>query len=374
MLEFIDGAEAIVRGALSAKCDFFAGYPITPATPILLRMLQELPKVGGVGIQGEDEIGSIGMCLGAAMTGAKAMTATSGPGISLYSENIGLAIMGEVPLVIVDVMRLGPATGGATTVAQSDVQFLQWVTSGGFPMIALCPSNVVECYTLTQRAFDLAETLRVPVYVATDKEMVSARQTVNVDALMPCPARDRRQVGTADSFVPYAIDGSNDIPAFAPIGGEHLTRFTASMHDERGILTKEPAKVNRTGRHLFDKIETRRSVLEMVHADLQPAAETLVISYGITALSAVEACQSARASGKRVSMLTVQSLWPVPEQSLRNALEDIQTVLVAELNLGQYRREIERVAGTLHPTPQVVGIHRIDGELISPEEIAERIP
>ena len=115
MREFMDGAEAITRGALAAGCNFFAGYPITPATPILLRMLRELPKVGGVGIQGEDEIASLGMCIGAAMTGAKAMTATSGPGLSLYSENIGLAIMGEVPLVIVDVMRLGPATGGATT-------------------------------------------------------------------------------------------------------------------------------------------------------------------------------------------------------------------------------------------------------------------
>ena len=128
MREFIDGAEAIARGALDAGCNFFAGYPITPASPILLHMLRELPKVGGVGIQGEDEIASISMCIGAAMAGSKAMTATSGPGISLYSENIGMAIMGEVPLVIVDVQRLGPATGGATSVAQGDVQFIRWVT------------------------------------------------------------------------------------------------------------------------------------------------------------------------------------------------------------------------------------------------------
>src|SRR5512135_11470 len=181
MREFIDGAEAITRGALAAGCNFFAGYPITPATPILLRMLRELPKVGGVGIQGEDEISSIGMCMGAAMTGAKAMTATSGPGLSLYSENIGLAIMGQVPLVIVDVMRLGPATGGATTVSQGDVQFLRWGTSGGFPVIALCPSSLADCFTLTQRAFNLAERFRTPVFLATDKEMVSAQQTVETD-------------------------------------------------------------------------------------------------------------------------------------------------------------------------------------------------
>ena len=175
MKEFIDGAEAITRGALAAGCNFFAGYPITPATPILLRMLHELPKVNGVGIQGEDEIASIGMCIGAAMTGMKAMTATSGPGISLYSENIGMAIMGEVPLVIVDVMRLGPATGGATTVSQGDVQFLRWDTSGGFPVIALCPSNLTECFTLTMHAFNLAERFRASVFIATDKEMMSAQ-------------------------------------------------------------------------------------------------------------------------------------------------------------------------------------------------------
>ena len=129
--EFSDGATAIVRGALAAGCDFFAGYPITPASPILMMMLRDLPARGGIGMQGEDEIASIGMCIGAAMTGARAMTATAGPGISLYSENIGLAVMGEVPLVIVDVQRLGPSTGAATTTAQGDVQFVRWGTAGG---------------------------------------------------------------------------------------------------------------------------------------------------------------------------------------------------------------------------------------------------
>ena len=203
MREFIDGAEALARGALDAGCNFFAGYPITPTTPIMLRMLRELPKVGGVGVQGEDEIASIGMCIGAAMTGAKTLTATSGPGISLYSENIGLAIMGEVPLVIVDVMRLGPATGGATTVSQGDVQFLRWVTSGGFPIIALCPSGLADCYTLTQHAFNLAEKFRTPVFIATDKEMMSAQQSIDtatfekikpINRVYASSAEDRKSV------------------------------------------------------------------------------------------------------------------------------------------------------------------------------------
>ncbi len=180
MREFIDGATAIARGALDAGCNFFAGYPISPATPLLLQMVRELPKVGGVAIQAEDEIASISMCIGAAMTGARTLTATSGPGISLYSENIGLAIMGEVPLVIVDAQRLGPATGGATTPGQGDVQFVRWSTSGGYPIIALAPSSVAECYSLTRRAFDLAERFRVPVFLMTDKEMFLSMSTEEI--------------------------------------------------------------------------------------------------------------------------------------------------------------------------------------------------
>ncbi|MEC8941706.1 MAG: pyruvate flavodoxin/ferredoxin oxidoreductase, partial [Verrucomicrobiota bacterium] len=179
--EFTDGSTAIVRAAIAAGCDFFAGYPITPASPILTMMMKEMPKIGGIAIQGEDEIASIGMCIGATMTGARAMTATSGPGISLCSENIGLAIMGEVPLVIVDVQRLGPGTGGATTVGQGDVQFLRWGTAGGYPVIVLAPSSVHECYGMTSRAFDLAERFRCPVFLLTDKELDLTANTVAAD-------------------------------------------------------------------------------------------------------------------------------------------------------------------------------------------------
>ncbi|MCL5950213.1 MAG: pyruvate flavodoxin/ferredoxin oxidoreductase [Chloroflexi bacterium] len=373
MREFMDGAEAIVRGALAAGCNFFAGYPITPSTPILLQMLRELPKVGGVGIQGEDEIASIGMCIGAAMSGAKAMTATSGPGISLYSENIGLAIMGEVPLVIVDAMRLGPATGGATTVSQGDVQFLRWGTSGGFPIIALCPTNVAECYTLTQQAFNLAERFRTPVFIATDKEMVNAQQTVDTDAFQPLPAVNRALAPQDAEYVPYRVQNLSDTPAFAPVGGDHLVRFTTSMHDERGMLTKKPASVDKKGRHLNEKIEAHRAELEFVKWEVAPGATTLLVGYGITARSLIEAAQLARAAGKKVSTLIIYSLWPVPERALRLALQGITRVIVPELNLGQYRREVERAALACDPRPEVIGVNRIDGELITPEEIVEQI-
>ena len=203
MRELMNGAQAIVRGAIDAGCNFFAGYPITPATDILLYMIRELPKVGGIAIQAEDEIASMGFCIGAAMTGKRVMTATSGPGISLYSENIGLAIMGEVPMVIVDVQRMGPATGGATTVAQGDVQFLRWGTSGGYPVIVLSPTNVQECYSLTCRAFDLSERFRIPVFLATDKETALTLMTVETDKFERGMVRERKTASNEEIFIPY---------------------------------------------------------------------------------------------------------------------------------------------------------------------------
>lgn len=370
MREFVDGNTVIARGALAAGCRFFAGYPITPASSILLHMLRELPKVGGVGIQAEDEIAAIGFCIGASMTGLKTMTATSGPGISLYSENIGLAIMGEVPLVIVDVMRLGPATGGATTVAQGDVQFIQWGTSGGYPIIALCPTNVPECYEFTIRAFNLAERFRTPVFLVTDKEIGMTMTTVDLDDYPTgFPVEDRVQAPPDGKFVPYAFPKPEHVPLFARVGGPHLVRFTTSTHNEHGFLVKDPVKVGRLNEHLAAKIDAHRDELEFVATDMQVGAETLLISYGITAQSMLEAVKMSRAQGRRVSALTVYSLWPVPEQAIRRAMTGHRRVVVAELNHGQYRREIERLGGV---DVEVLGVHRVDGELITPDQILEK--
>lgn len=394
MREFIDGATAIARGAMDAGCTFFAGYPISPATPILLHMIRELPKAGGVAIQAEDEIASISMCIAAAMTGARVFTATSGPGISLYSENIGLAIMGEVPLVIADVQRMGPATGGATTPAQGDVQFVRWGMSGGYPIIALAPGTVPECYSLTRRAFDLAERFRCPVFLLTDKELFQALTTVDVDAYEHPPVRERivappAVAGTPglraeETFVPYRIASPDAVPAFAPIGGPHIVRFTGSTHDEHGFLTKDSARVGRLNEHLRKKVEDHVAELEFTRPDLQPDASTLLISYGVTALAMAEAVQAARLDGRAVSALAVQSLWPAPENALLSAVwpeqgkSGIRRVIVAELNHGDFHREVERVVyghaarrGRL--APEIVGVHRVDGELITPGQLLAEI-
>ena len=369
MRELINGAQAIVRGAIDSGCNFFAGYPITPATDILLYMIRELPKVGGIAIQAEDEIASMGFCIGAAMTGKRVMTATSGPGISLYSENIGLAIMGEVPMVIVDVQRMGPATGGATTVAQGDIQFLRWGTSGGYPVIVLSPTNIKECYSLTCKAFDLSERFRLPVFVATDKETVLTMTTLEVDSYERVAVRERISAASGSKFIPYAATTPDGVPVFSPVGGEHIMRFTTSTHDEKGQLTKNPDTVRKLNERLAAKVEDHTDEISLVKADMQAEGTTLIISYGVTSRAVEEAVETGRKKGGLVSSLTIYSLWPVPGKIIRESMKGVRNVIVPELNLGQYRLEVERLAPD---GVQVVGINRVDGELISPEEILEQ--
>lgn len=366
MREYIDGATAIVRGAIDAGCTFFAGYPITPASGILMAMMRELPRTGGVAIQGEDEIASIGMCIGATLGGARAMTATSGPGISLYSENIGLAVMGEVPLVVVDVQRLGPATGGATTVGQGDVQFVRWGTSGGYPIIALAPCDAVDAYRLTVQAFDLAERFRTPVFVVTDKDVAMTPVTVDPADLVAHRPRDRV---TATQGAPYRFSPAADTPPLHEFGHGATVRFTGSTHDEGAYITKDPATIAALNRHLVAKIEAHRDELEIVEADLQEGARSLVVVYGVTAGAARVAVAARRAAGDAVSLLVLKSLWPVPETAIAKSMVGVERIVVPELNPGLYTREIERLAAGR----EVVGVHRIDGSLIEPGEIEETL-
>lgn len=366
MRDFIDGSTAIVRAALDAGCTFFAGYPITPASGILMQMMRELPKAGGIAVQGEDEIASIGMCIGATLAGARAMTATSGPGMSLYSENIGLAIIGEVPLVIIDVQRLGPATGGATTVGQGDVQFVRWGTSGGYPIIALAPSTVAEAYRLTAEAFDLAERFRCPVFVLTDKELAMSLTTVDPDALtLPEP----RHRPTATDGAPYRYQPADAVFPLHEYGRGSTVRFTGSTHDEEALITKHSPTIGALNRHLVAKIEEHRDEIERVDLDAGPGATTLVVGYGITGGAVRAAVARARGAGQSLSGMVIHSLWPVPETALGKAFADVGRIVVPELNPGLYRREIERVAGGR----EVIGVERIDGDLITPEEILEAV-
>ncbi|MBI2974261.1 MAG: pyruvate flavodoxin/ferredoxin oxidoreductase [Deltaproteobacteria bacterium] len=370
MLEFTTGAEIIARAAVDAGCDFFAGYPITPASGILSAMMKMLPASGGIAIQGEDELASIGYCLGASSAGRKVMTATSGPGISLYSENIGFAQMAELPIVIVNVQRMGPATGGATTNAEGDVEFVRWVTSGGYPFIAFCPTNLEESYRLTCEAFNWAERLRTPVFLLTCKDLVMNMDTADVNGYKR-PSVIARSPFVADdeaiSFKPYAYSALSDVPPFAPIGGDILTRINTSVHDQNGMLTKKPEVCDKALRHLNEKIMAHAGELEYVSTDLEKGADTVIVAYGAAARTARETIAMARSSGKKMSLVIVHSLWPVPEAALKKAVGAHKKIIVPEHNLGQYVLEIKR----LFPDKDVKSVTKIDGTLITPEEVTE---
>jgi len=372
MIEFLEGNDAVVRAAVDAGCRFFAGYPITPATSILTGLARELPRVGGVAVQAEDELASIGMCIGAAMAGLKVMTATSGPGMSLYSENIGLAIMGETPIVIVDVQRQGPATGSATQGADGDIQFLRWGTSGGLPLFVLSPENVKECYVLTIEAFNLAERFRTPVILASQKEIGLLRERIDLEEVRrEAPPLVSRSLAPDDqSFVPHGFQRPADVPLFSPLGGPHVVRYTTSMHDQAGFLTKDPHIIAEMMEHLQRKIIDYAPPLARYEFDLQEGADTLIVAYGVTARSAREAAALARKAGRRVSLLVLKTLYPVPEHAIEEALGTLSAdgrVLVPEMNLGQYVEEVRKLAAPL----AVVPVSKMNTDLVTPAEILE---
>ena len=370
MNEFLTGNQAIVRGALRAGCNFFAGYPITPASSICSDMIQALSERGAPGVQTEDEIAAIGQCIGAAMAGAKAMTASSGPGLSLYSENIGLAQMGEVPLVIVDCQRMGPATGGATTTGDGDIVFARHVTAGGFPLPVLAATDAGSAFRLTYEAFNIAERLRTPVIVLASKDISLTRQTVDFNAVKLSPLVARRSAAADAPFIPYAIEEPVDVPAFAPIGGRQRVRFTGSIHDENGVLTIDRAKIARKLTHLREKITRQAESLEYVDVDLDLKAETLIVSYGAADGAVREAVATLRAAGTRVSHLTIYSLWPVPHRVLRRAMTPrIRRVIVPELNIGLYGDVLRGFVGEAAIEP----ILCFDGRLLPPQRIVEHV-
>jgi 2-oxoglutarate ferredoxin oxidoreductase subunit alpha len=368
-LALMEGNEAIARGAVAAGCRFFAGYPITPATTILNHMLAMLPPLGGICIQGEDEIASIGFCLGASMAGMKVMTATSGPGISLYSEQISFAIGSEIPIVIVDIQRLGPSTGSATRGADGDVQFLQWGNSGGMPVIVLAPADVRDCYTLTMHAFNLAERHRCPVFLASNKELAMTRASVDVESLQPPEVVNRAAPSPGQPYLPFQTGGSQDVPAFLPIGGRTLVRQTSSTHGPDGYITTDPAEISRMLARMQAKVNAAADRLALYEHSPADGGETLIITYGVTARAAAAAARELLRSGKPASLLVLKTLWPVPAAVIRRVAENARRILVVEMNLGQYVREVERIL----PGKAVDFLGHMDGRLIAPETIAEAV-
>jgi 2-oxoglutarate ferredoxin oxidoreductase subunit alpha len=366
-LSLMEGNEAIARAAIAAGCRFFAGYPITPATTIYQHMLGLLPPMGGICLQGEDEIASLGFCLGASMAGMKVMTATSGPGISLFSEQISFAIGSEIPVVIVDVQRLGPSTGSATRGADGDIQFLRWGSSGGLPVIVLSPVDVRDCFTLTIQAFNLAEQFRCPVFVAANKEIAMTRESLDMDSLVPPDLAERRLCPPDNEFLPFEPAGDPPVPYFLPMGGDRIVRQTSSTHGPDGYITSDPRTIASTLSRLRCKLAAAADRFAFFECDPCENAEILLIAYGVTARASRAALAQLRSRGRKISLLILKTLYPVPADLIKRCLSETRQVLVLEMNLGQYVREIQRLAGSV----PVRHFGQMNGELITPRQIVE---
>ena len=366
---FMQGNIAAGEGAIAAGARFFAGYPITPSSEITQHASINLPKVGGTFIQMEDEIGSIGAIIGASMAGAKVYTASSGPGISLMSENIGLACMVEAPCVLVSVQRAGPSTGLATKPAQGDFFQARWGTHGDHSIIVVSPATVQECFDLTIKAFNFAERFRTPVFVLMDEIVGKMYETIDIPDIKEIKVENRK-IATCppEEFKSYNFD-EDLIPPFAPFGGINISKVNGSGHGLDGYPDTNPENYDRLVRRLTDKIKNHKKEICLYKAFNCENVEILIITYGCSTRPSLAALEFTRRNGLKVGLLQLQTLWPFPDHLIRKYSEKAKKIIVPELSLGQLKSEIERYVKNI----PVVGVNKVGGISITPQEIVKEI-
>ncbi len=368
----LPGNEIIARAAVAAGCRFYAGYPITPSSELAAEMARLLPEVGGVFIQMEDEIASMAAAIGASVAGLKSMTATSGPGFSLKQEHIGFAAMAEIPVVIVDVMRGGPSTGLPTHPSQGDVMQARWGTHGDHPTIAIAPSFAREMYLETIRAFNLAEQYRTPVILLIDETLGHTHEVIDIPDPSEYEIADRKLppagLNRLDFYLYERKEG--DPPLLPNFFMGYNFHFESLAHDAAGFPTTNPELVQKLALLREAKIEKNKKKLwknDLVNVE---DAEILIFAYGSVARAALVAMEKARQEGIKVGLFRPITLWPFPDEPLWEILQKIKKVIVAEMNLGQMLREVERAS---HDDTEIKTVLKADGTPITPIEIYEKI-
>jgi 2-oxoglutarate ferredoxin oxidoreductase subunit alpha len=367
---FMNGDEACAEGALAAGCTFFGGYPITPSTEIAEHLARRLPEIGGVFLQMEDELGSMAAILGASAAGARAMTATSGPGLSLMMENLGLAVMLEIPCVVVDVQRGSPSTGLPTMPGQSDVMQARWGSHGDYELAAYSPWSAQEMFDLTILAFNIADRFRTPVLMLCDEVVGHMIERVVIPPKEQIDHWERKRPKEPPNghFDPFRAEDADLVPPMVHAGEGYRVHFTGLTHDERGYPDMSAETHHRLVTRLVNKIRQNTDQIIRTEGYYLEDAQILVVAYGCTARSAQRAVREARQRGIRVGLLRMISLWPFPESLFQELTTGMETIIVAEMNLGQMSREVQRVTG--YP---VKGVHHAGGEMIPPELILEAI-
>ncbi len=369
-VKVMHGNEACAEAAIVAGMRFYAGYPITPSSEIAEILARRLPEVGGIFIQMEDEIASMAAIIGASLSGAKAMTATSGPGFSLMQENIGYAAMAEVPCVVVNVQRGGPSTGLPTLPSQADVQQARWGTHGDHPIIATAPSSVRETYDWTIKSFNLAEQYRVPVLLMLDEIIGHVNEKIVIPPLEEIKIVNRPGPTAApENYNPYEPTES-DIPPMADYGSGYRFNVTGLSHDKTGFPTNNPVEIDALYRRINRKIERYKEDIIEYRMEYMDDARICVFAYGSSARSARRAVTEARAKGIKVGLFQPYVLWPFPEKIITEIAGRVKIFIVPEMNLGQIAHELHCVT---RGDVEISQVNRVDGELIKPPEILQRI-
>jgi 2-oxoglutarate/2-oxoacid ferredoxin oxidoreductase subunit alpha len=371
---FLQGNIACAEAAISAGCRFFGGYPITPASEIAERMAFRLPQVGGSFVQFEDEIGSMASILGASWAGAKSMTASSGPGISLMLENIGLGIMMETPCVVVNVQRGSPSTGLPTSWGQSDMMQARFGSHGDYGVIALAPKSPQEYFDLTVVAFNYAEKYRLPVFVTSDAIVGHMTEKVYIPPVDELEIIDRKYTNKKPGdYQPYTIEPGQWVSDFAKAGDGYLYHSTGLTHDERGYPDMSEACHIQLVNRLIDKIKLNiDDIILLEERDLDDA-DVVVVTFGTTARTVVPGINLAKKKGIKVGFLRLITVWPFPEQKIRDLAKHVKGFVVPEINMGQIVLEVERCAGGVltkslpHPGG---GIHDFKDVAKAIEEVA----
>ncbi|MDM8110439.1 2-oxoacid:acceptor oxidoreductase subunit alpha [Phascolarctobacterium faecium] len=367
----LQGNQAVVEGAIAAGVKFFAGYPITPSTEVAESLAEKLPKNGGKFIQMEDEIASMGAVIGASLTGKKVMTATSGPGFSLKQELIGYACAAEIPLVIVNVQRVGPSTGQPTSPSQGDVMQARWGTHGDHWLIALTPASVPECFELTLRAYALSEKYRVPVILLMDEVIGHMREKIELpDDYSDFPQAERKQPDCApEDFKAYATDESL-VPAMPAFGSGYRWHVTGLVHDETGFPKGTPAATLAAANRQRAKLENNLDDIVQVENYRMENADFAVVAFGGAARTAYETVDMARAEGLKVGLVRPVTIWPFAEAQMKELAGRVKGILVHELNCGQYVHEVERAVNGKVPVSLYA---KYDNEPATPAQLLEEV-
>ncbi len=368
----LQGNQAVVEGAIAAGVKFYGGYPITPSTEIAEQLALRLPQVGGKFMQTEDEIAGLGTVIGASMAGQKAMTATSGPGFSLKQEMLGLACVAEIPCVVVNVQRVGPATGQPTSPAQGEVMQTRWGTHGDHWLITISPSSVPECFDLTLRAVALAEKYRCPVILLMDEVIGHMREKIELpDNYDEIPQAQRKQPTCApEDYLAYGCEEGSQVPAMAAFGSGYRWHVTGLIHDETGFPKGTGAATKSSLDRLRGKLEDNLEDIVQVENYKMEDAEFAVVAFGGAARTAYEAVDMARAEGLKVGFVRPITIWPFAEKQMQELAGKVKGILVHELNCGQYVLEVERAVAGKVPVSLYA---KYDNESATPAELLAEI-